>query len=170
MNGRTHMAGGVALACGLNITGAFADSPVKLAALIGSSLIGAVILDIDKKNTTISNRHPVVSFFTRLFTTHRGFTHSLLSMVITGSLVYIISSAIVPNLKNPVCSGYLLGYLSHLILDMLNPKGVPLFFPCKVKISLAGIKTGGITEAVIRLALVVVIIAEGYLIYKGGLL
>lgn len=59
----------------------------------------------------------IMSFFCR----HRTFTHSLLALVL-----YTISVCLVcPGMAIP----YAIGYMVHLILDILNKKPVPLFFP-----------------------------------------
>ncbi len=54
---------------------------------------------------------------------HRGFTHSLLFVF----LAYLFTSALFPNLALPV----LVGVLTHIFADMLNPEGVELFYPLK---------------------------------------
>ncbi len=52
---------------------------------------------------------------------HRTFTHSLLSLILFTLAVYMIS----PSIAIP----YSIGYLSHLLLDILNKKRVPVFYP-----------------------------------------
>lgn len=57
---------------------------------------------------------------------HRTFTHSLLAMALfTGCF-----SLILPRLGFSI----LIGYTSHLLLDLLNKKGVPLLYPLKKRI------------------------------------
>lgn len=63
----------------------------------------------------------------------------------------------------PAVNGLTLGVLSHILLDMLNPKGVCLFFPWKKKISIGKIRTGGVIEKIFFLCLVVLC---GYLIFR----
>ncbi len=54
---------------------------------------------------------------------HRGFTHSILFALLS----FVISSALFPNLALPV----LIGVITHIFADMLNPEGVELFYPSK---------------------------------------
>ena len=54
---------------------------------------------------------------------HRGFTHSLLSMVLFTISIGLIYS--------PISIPFLFGYFSHLMLDILNKKKIRLLFPFK---------------------------------------
>ncbi|VTM13957.1 membrane protein [Klebsiella pneumoniae] len=61
---------------------------------------------------------------------HRGFTHSLLAVFGALTLFYlkVPDSWIVPA---DALQGLVLGYLSHILADMLTPAGVPLLWPCR---------------------------------------
>ena len=59
---------------------------------------------------------------------HRGFTHSIVSMIL-----YSVSLGLVSIPFGIAC---FCGYLSHLILDLINKKGIQLFFPAKKKLCL----------------------------------
>ena len=54
---------------------------------------------------------------------HRHFTHSLLAMLLFSVCVSLI--------YKPLVIPFAIGYISHLALDMLNRKGMQLFFPYK---------------------------------------
>ena len=56
---------------------------------------------------------------------HRTFTHTLLAAILFSLSVFLIC----PNLTLP----FVIGYLSHLILDLFNKKQIQLFFPLKPK-------------------------------------
>ena len=92
MNGPTHKIGGIAsgLVVARTMYGAgtivtltnasgLLEPSVKLQSISMFCVIGGVIgslwMDIDKINTTASNKFPILSFFVRLFTKHRGMTH-----------------------------------------------------------------------------------------------
>lgn len=62
------------------------------------------------------------------FTAHRSFTHSLLAMV--------LFSYAVNRVYTPLSVFYAAGYLSHLVLDVLNKRGIRLFFPLSFRVSL----------------------------------
>lgn len=100
MKGTTHLAAGVATSLLL------ADSGVGAAVGI---IVGAVLPDIDSPESLVGRHIPVIP---RLIP-HRTLTHSLL-LVLAG---YVVS----PYLA--------LGLGIHLLLDMMNPKGVPLLWP-----------------------------------------
>ena len=59
---------------------------------------------------------------------HRGFTHSILAMMLYSLAVGI--------LYRPLMMPFALGYASHLIIDLLNKRGMALLFPLKFKICL----------------------------------
>lgn len=52
---------------------------------------------------------------------HRKFTHSFLAMLLFSTAVYFLCPIILGT--------YSIGYLSHLLLDLLNKKRVSLFYP-----------------------------------------
>lgn len=54
---------------------------------------------------------------------HRGFTHSILALVLFSASVNIVYSQIT--------MAYACGYISHLALDLLNRKPVQLFYPIR---------------------------------------
>ena len=59
---------------------------------------------------------------------HRTATHSLLLM-----LLFSVAAAFV---HVPFGAAVLVGYLSHLLLDLLNKRGIQLFFPFKARFCL----------------------------------
>lgn len=54
---------------------------------------------------------------------HRGFSHSLLMLAASAALIYFISKK--------TCLFYIIGYLTHILLDVLNRKPVRVFYPAK---------------------------------------
>lgn len=73
------------------------------------------------------------------------------SLVVLIALCTIFSTMIYNSL-DIFALGVTVGYISHLLLDMLNPTGVPILYPySKHRISVANIKTGkheGIVSAI----------------------
>ncbi len=55
--------------------------------------------------------------------THRGFSHSLLMFAGSSVLIYFIS--------RKTCLFYCIGFLTHLLLDVMNKKPVQVFYPAK---------------------------------------
>lgn len=171
MNGKTHIAGGIVLASTLTLTSnLYQPTDVTVVGLTSFALylsgasLGAILPDVDTRTSTISKKHKVGSFFIRLFLTHRGFTHSLLAFVLY-SLLAITLTYIAPiplNLDKAFIIGSIVGYGSHILLDALNPKGVPLFYPYKKMFRVGNIETGGLLEIGVRLILMLL---GAYLIF-----
>ncbi|MCB9358643.1 metal-dependent hydrolase [Candidatus Woesearchaeota archaeon] len=92
-------------------------------------IVGSLLPDIDKHTSFIGHKAKIFSFSLELLFRHRGIFHSLWVVF----LLWFI------NLE--LC----LGYLSHLILDSINPKGVKFFWPW---FTINGrVKAGGIVES-----------------------
>ncbi|MCK8823812.1 metal-dependent hydrolase [Fuchsiella alkaliacetigena] len=130
-------------------------------------LIGALLPDIDHANSKITSKLKPLNWITRLFgIKHRGITHSLIGLAL---FYMLINKILALGWINQIWYyGLLLGYISHLLADMLNPTGIPLFFPNSRRFSF-GVKitTGSWQEniffSLITLALVIVLmINHGY--------
>lgn len=72
---------------------------------------------------------------------HRGFTHSILAIIMFSVAVYLC----VGNLW----TWFSIGYASHLTIDLLNKKGESLLFPIKTKICLNLCASDGITNKIL---------------------
>ena len=167
MRGDTHILGGVTLATGVTlISGIYMPQNIeqsKVSFLVfGSYLlgagIGAVLPDIDKKGSTVSNRAKIVSFISRVLFTHRGFTHSLLAMLILCAVLLPIGYYSPNQNFLPFMVGIIVGFDSHLLLDSLNPTGIMLFYPFNIHISFARINTGGLIEKLFKILLFICLI------------
>ncbi len=74
---------------------------------------------------------------------HRGFTHSVVGMALFSAALYMIYP-----LFGVLC---LYGYLSHILLDLFNKRGLRLFWPCKKRVCLGAYKVDGAADKVFRL-------------------
>ena len=172
MVGKTHIAGALALTSAVsliciktNLIQGTDQVLLQQATLLTSSGIGGLLPDIDHKGSTISKSNPIISFLVRLFFTHRGFTHSLLSLFLISFIGYMIAGIIGVGIGYWIAIGFSIGYASHILLDSFNPKGVPLFYPMKHKFSFAGIVTGGWAEKMVFiLSIVIAVFCEMVLI------
>jgi inner membrane protein len=86
---------------------------------------------------------------------HRKFMHSFLALALTGCSLYMIYPKIVPY--------YVTGFLSHILLDLLNKTKIYLFCPAKKGYCLGLCKSNGTANAFI---LVAGIFASAYLILR----
>lgn len=55
------------------------------------------------------------------FQPHRAFTHSILAMTLSSAAVYLLCP--------PIAYSFMLGFASHLMLDVLNKKPLKLLYP-----------------------------------------
>lgn len=124
----THVIGGIAVGTLVSI------NPVGLA-VAGAS---ALLPDIDKTGTKIGNRFPAVSTVVSIIFGHRGFTHSLLA----AGIFYYLVMYIAPEYA--IYAG--VGYLSHLVLDTLNPMGVPWLWPIPLRFRIPLVRTGSVLD------------------------
>ncbi len=141
MMGRTHLAAGVTIGTVMTM---MINEPFETEAIIlGCASIGSLLPDIDIGNSKLGRLILPISIPLNLIFGHRGFIHS--------PVLYLALSAIgltfLPDKKLYILAA-LIGVISHLILDMLNPEGIPLLYPISKKhYSFAGIKTGSIWES-----------------------
>lgn len=88
--------------------------------------IGILTQILDNRTPAIIGIIAYFILFVYGFTTnHRTFTHSFLGI--------LLFSLTIKMIYKPLFNFYLYGYLSHLILDLLNKKGVQLFYPFNFK-------------------------------------
>ena len=170
MVGKTHIAGGLALVSVSSVvlykTGMLSSDQmvVQQATLLASAGLGALIPDIDMRGSKISRKNPIISFFCRIFLTHRGFTHSPLALLLFSAAVLYITKKLGYDYGIWAGMGLSIGYASHILLDMFNPKGVPLLYPYKEKFSFGKVVTGTWVETFILLfCLLIAVICEGML-------
>lgn len=131
MTGRTHLTLGVA--AGLAVAVQTGANPAVLA-LIGG--IGGLLPDIDHPHAMLSGFLPGANFLLRLGRVrHRGFTHSVLFVVLLVAAWVAASQQIA--IPYPFAYAFWGGVASHLISDMLTPSGIQLLFPLKTNFKLA---------------------------------
>ncbi|MDF7681036.1 metal-dependent hydrolase [Enterobacteriaceae bacterium ESL0689] len=97
--------------------------------IIPSVVLTSLVPDIDHPHSFVGQRLPWIARpIARIFG-HRGFTHSLLAVAAALTLFYLYQpeSSFLPA---DVLQGMVLGYISHIVADMLTPAGVPLLWPC----------------------------------------
>lgn len=80
------------------------------------SLLGALLPDIDRSSSTIGRKFSFVSWFFK----HRGFFHSVYAMIIFSTIIYYFTNSL-------YVAAFLIGFLSHLLLDSFTKKGISFF-------------------------------------------
>lgn len=121
----THIAFSLLIALALPIG---VDTPY----LLIFYLLGSLFPDIDVSTSIIGKRIKPVGW---LFS-HRGIFHSLPMLAMLSTIIFVLFG------KAGIVFG--IGYLTHLLLDMLNHQGIRLLYPAgRVK---GFMKTGGLGE------------------------
>lgn len=159
MTGKTHASCGIlvgALAIEYYKTDLFTSVTIVVLAVIAS-----LLPDICHTQSKIGRKIRILSFFIRLLFGHRTFTHSILFIVIIGLGLYVIQT------PQYYFMTIITGLISHVILDMLTPKGVKLFYPIPLTVKLPiTFKTGGLVDLSLASAL---IIGSLYTLFKSNI-
>lgn len=122
MMGHTHALIGSCLALGVALaTKADANATILL---MGAGGFAALLPDIDHPRAPLRRKLGVVGNVAFGSLKHRGLTHTLIALV-------AVASAALTALPNLVGAVVAVGYLSHLLSDMLTVSGLPVFWPYK---------------------------------------
>ncbi|UDG80699.1 Inner membrane protein YdjM [Candidatus Hartigia pinicola] len=124
--------------------------------MIPGILLGALLPDIDHPFSTLGRLLRILSLPISKICGHRGFTHSLVAWL----MLLIFCYQWLPNIwliPNDLTQAFLLGYISHLIADMLTLTGVPLLWPLlfRFRLPLLPKKTNQRTERFIAIIFIV---------------
>lgn len=142
----------------------FTLSTAILAILV--NLIGGILPDIDQPTAPFWRNLPVGKYFGKFFDKmlggHRFLTHSIIGILLLGYLFYLLLIFLHPIMgsANPyiIWWAFMIGLLSHLIIDSFNKEGVPWLLPIPVKFGFPPIKAWRIvTDGKI----------ENYIIFPG---
>lgn len=123
-----------------------------LVALLANQ-IGGIIPDIDQPTAPFWRNLPSGKYFgkvvDRLLGGHRFISHSILGLVLFGFLANLLLHFLQPLMKNidihVVWLAFMIGMISHLIMDTLTKEGVPWLLPVPFKFGLPPIKRFRIT-------------------------
>lgn len=137
MTGKTHMVGGAIVTTAVALAMPTEDK-ITPAILISSGVIGALLPDIDHPNSMLSKEIGIFRIPWQIFawifgklglaTGHRGLTHSFIPWLLLSVPLMFLSDKI-GWFGSTIWIGVILGALSHLIFDALNPSGIPAIYP-----------------------------------------
>lgn len=159
MTGRTH---DLAAFTAINVIVATQPlSPLGLPTAIvalTANFIGGLTPDIDQSTGNLWHRLPAGSYFGKLIAPilggHRFISHSIVGIFLFGfifdKLLDLTSSALIVN-HDIVWWAFMIGIISHLVMDTLTREGVPWLFPIPFKFGIPPLaflrfKTGGVIE------------------------
>jgi len=128
---------------------------------LSANMIGGLAPDIDQPTAELWRRIPLGTLagkvISPLFGGHRFISHSIVGIAIFGFLsrkfLDAISGVLVVNM-DVVWGCFMIGFISHLIMDTFTREGVPWFFPIPIRLGIPPlkvlrIKTGGLIEKAI---------------------
>jgi inner membrane protein len=159
MTGRTHD-----LAAFTALSFIMATNPLPSMTLgtaivaFSANMIGGLAPDIDQPTADLWRRIPAGSIVGRIIYPilggHRFISHSILGVFIFGFVVkYFLQAAsgVLVVDRDIVWTSFMIGFISHLFVDMLTRDGVPWLFPIPIKLGIPPfralrIKTGGMVE------------------------
>lgn len=103
--------------------------------VIPAALLTSLLPDIDHPKSVLGQRLSWIAVPIARTFGHRGFTHSLLA-IIGSVLLFKLECPLDWSIPSDIVDAMIIGYLSHLLADMLTPAGVPLLWPCQYRFRL----------------------------------
>jgi inner membrane protein len=125
---------------------------------LGVVCFGAVFVDIDEVNSKIGRRTRPLSDIINFLFNHRGFFHTIYPPLIVFGLLAYFNYLIIGF-------AFLIGYLSHLFIDMFNIMGISMFKPLHNMHVKGFVRTGGFLEYVLFFVFIVLIFIVAFKIY-----
>jgi inner membrane protein len=118
-----------------------------LAAVLANQL-GGIAPDIDQPTAPFWRNLPIGGFFGRIFDKllggHRFITHSILGLALFGfglNLLLTVLQPIMPTIDMAfVWQAFMIGMISHLVMDSFTKEGVPWLLPIPIKFGVPPIK------------------------------
>lgn len=154
MTGRTHDLAAIT-ALGIIVLTQPPHTVTLATALVAvlANLIGGIAPDIDQPTAPFWRNLPVAGYFGRIFGAviggHRFLTHSLIGVAAVGYLVHLFLAFIHPLIPavdiQLVWWAFMIGMVSHLIMDTFTKEGVPWLLPIPFKFGFPPIKRLRIT-------------------------
>lgn len=145
MKGSTHLSAG--LAAGLALSLYSNIPPVEAAVITLLSGIGSLAPDLDIASSIIGRKLPITSRLANILFGHRTVLHALIPWTVVLYLLWQVLAAV--PFRWAIIVGAAIGILSHLSLDMLNPSGIPLFWPLRSRLGFGLFRSGGAVDRMI---------------------
>jgi inner membrane protein len=159
MTARTHDLGAfTALTLAFHALPLVTMTPATLITLIFANMLGGLFPDLDESSARFWKHLRGGTILGKLIGPlmggHRLITHSIIGIILTGYALAWFTQALQSIIlvdMNLVWWAFMLGMVSHLVLDSFTKDGIPLFFPLPFKIGFPPlkklrIKTGSIME------------------------
>lgn len=165
MTYRTHIAGALAAGFGTIALASIPDLNLHIdhqyqhLLIFALSIAGGLFPDIDLQTSTVGKNVKHLSRLINKLFGHRNLFHAPILYI----AIHIALIIYFPDYTTYV-TAWSVGVASHLFLDMLNPMGIPLFYPFSKRFRIARIRTSGEGENIVYFFLG---ITNGYLISQS---
>jgi inner membrane protein len=139
------------------------------------NMVGGLAPDLDQPTSGLYSKVRAGSLIGKimypLFGGHRFISHSLLGIVLFGVgldfILGIVGKVLLVDME-VVWWAFMIGFVSHIIMDLFTRDGVPLLFPIPIKFGFPPLRalrmaTGGIVEK--SFIFPALLLINGYLIY-----
>jgi len=159
--------------------------PLSLATILLSLLanqLGAIAPDVDQPTAPFWRNVSFGRLFgpaaTRLLGGHRFLTHSLVGVALAGWLFGLLLQFLQPIMPNVqveyVWWAFMIGMISHLIMDSFTKEGVPWLLPLPIKFGFPPLRrlrvtTGKIVESFVIFPVLVILLILLCTMYYGDL-
>lgn len=145
-----------------------------LVALLANQ-IGGILPDIDQPTAPLWKNLPIGKlvgrFFDKSIGGHRFITHSLLGVALFGFLFWMLLNflhPIIPSIDNLIVWwSFMIGILSHLVMDSFTKEGVPWLLPFPFKFGLPPVKSLRLTTGK---AIETLVVFPGLIVISGLLI
>lgn len=139
MKGPTHIAGGAV--AGLLLASSQSLTLQQALPITATVMVASLIPDIDICTSKAGRMIPPASILIQLFIGHRTLFHSPLLYL----AIYAAAISTYPGAATYIHAAAI-GIISHLLLDMMNPAGVPLLWPIGKRFHIASFRSGGLFD------------------------
>lgn len=124
-----------------------------LVAVVVANQLGGIAPDIDEPGAPLWRNLPLAGFLgksvSRLLGGHRFLTHSILGLFLTGWLVRLLLEFVHPIMPRIdmtlVWWGFMIGIVSHLVIDSFSKEGVPWLLPIPIKLGFPPVRSWRMT-------------------------
>ncbi len=178
MTGRTHDLAAFTALTYVLVTNSLHEMTLATALVaFSANMVGGLAPDIDQPTAALWRRIRAGSIIGKIIQPllggHRYLSHSIVGIFIFGYVTNVLltmtSSVLIVDME-VVWSAFMIGFLSHLIMDTFTKEGVPWLFPIPIRLGIPPlhflrIKTGGVVEK--SFVFPVLLLINIYLIYTN---
>ena len=172
---KTHVAGGLALGYivfnNIGMLNVNIMESKTLLVVTSGLVLGSLFPDIDHRNSYLSKKVKPISFLTSKIFRHREFTHSIVGSILISILFYFILGKmnINPITIDSFMKAFVIGVISHILLDMMTVSGVVLLYPIykkRIRMGKLHFKRSSKIQSN-ELVLMIIFILLGIMAYRG---